>query len=227
LPAISITKASLPNSILFFLNDFYNARSICKRLDISMLGIEYVNDDGMNEFVLKETGQKYSMQVASSGIQSAAPLLLVLRYAVEHGKYSSFVIEEPECNLYPEKQVELFNYIISSLRSNDCTMTITTHSPYLLSAMNNLLYAGSLAAETKDGKVIAEISDIYPKPLQLTADDCSVYSLGHNANGDETYCKSIIDEYTGMIDFNTLDGISIRLGDEFEKLEDINLKSID
>jgi len=225
LPAMTIAKASVPNSILFFLSDYYNARAEYKRMDMSMLGIEYLNSDSTDEFVVKSTGSKYPMQAASSGIQSAAPLLLVLKYAGEHGNYSSFVIEEPECNLYPDKQVELLYFIIKTLREKGPIITITTHSPYLLSSINNLLYAGSLSLQA-DKTVKENIREIYQETLWYTPKDCAVYSLGEEANAGEAYCRNIIDEETGLVDFNALDKVSIAMGDDFNRLEQINIDII-
>lgn len=58
-------------------------------------------------------------------------------------KRTSFVIEEPESNLYPTTQRNLLNFIIKSScagkRKN--TITITTHSPYIINQLNLLLKA--------------------------------------------------------------------------------------
>lgn len=58
-------------------------------------------------------------------------------------KRTSFVIEEPESNLYPTTQRDLLNFIIKSScagkRKN--TVTITTHSPYIINQLNLLLKA--------------------------------------------------------------------------------------
>lgn len=52
-------------------------------------------------------------------------------------KSTSFIIEEPEQNLFPYTQIQLIDYIIS-LCSNgrDHSITITTHSPYIINALN-------------------------------------------------------------------------------------------
>jgi hypothetical protein len=149
----------------------------------------------------------------------------VLQYAINYREFSSFVIEEPECNLYPEKQVELLKFIISLVKSDNRTLTITTHSPYLLSAMNNYLYAGTLV--NKYGERIRDfVSKVLPESYQLMPGDCSVYSLGERINGDGRYCKSLIDEETGMIDYNTLDGVSAMMTDEFDQLQDAFIQMI-
>ena len=57
----------------------------------------------------------------------------------------------------------------------------------------------------------------------MTPEDCSVYSLGESVNGNGFYCKSVIDPESDMIDSNALDGVSLLLSAEFDKLEDISL----
>lgn len=58
-------------------------------------------------------------------------------------KRTHFVIEEPESNLYPTTQIDLLNFIIksSSAKNRKNTVTITTHSPYIINQLNLLLKA--------------------------------------------------------------------------------------
>lgn len=49
-------------------------------------------------------------------------------------------IEEPELSLFPSVQKEVLYYLIHSIQKRtDDTITITTHSPYILYALNNCL----------------------------------------------------------------------------------------
>jgi hypothetical protein len=219
MPAIILAKSTVPLNLLKFMIDLGNAKGTYPQYDIPLLDISYSHESSEDYFVVKENKKKFPLTSASSGIQSALPLLLVLQYAVNNREYSSFVIEEPECNLFPEKQVELLRYILSIVKSDNRTLTITTHSPYLLSAMNNYLYAGTLVKEYGDN-IRESVSKVLPESYQLKPGECSVYSLGECINGDGVYCKSLIDEETGMIDYNTLDGISAMMTDEFDQLED-------
>lgn len=54
----------------------------------------------------------------------------------------SFIIEEPELNLFPETQTILMRYIINvCLSQHYHSCTLTTHSPYILYALNNCILA--------------------------------------------------------------------------------------
>lgn len=55
---------------------------------------------------------------------------------------TSYVVEEPEQNLYPSTQRELINFIVASCNGErEHTLTITTHSPYIINQLNLLLKA--------------------------------------------------------------------------------------
>lgn len=218
MPAITLTQSAVPQNLLRFLVDLTNAKAKYPTYDISMLNISYKQRDSEDFIVLNNNQKELPLNSASSGIQSLLPLLLVLQFAVNNREYSSFVIEEPECNLFPEKQVELLTQILSTVKSENRTLTITTHSPYLLSAMNNYLFAGTLIEKYKDD-IRESIEKILSESSWLQPGECSVYSLGEDINGNEVYCKSLIDESTGMIDYNSLDTISAAMSEEFDALE--------
>jgi hypothetical protein len=52
------------------------------------------------------------------------------------------VIEEPELNLFPETQQKLIYELISDATNSENQITITTHSPYILFALNNCILGG-------------------------------------------------------------------------------------
>ena len=53
--------------------------------------------------------------------------------------YSSLFIEEPELNLFPSAQKKLLYFIISQIKEKDHRVFFTTHSPYILYALNNCI----------------------------------------------------------------------------------------
>lgn len=60
---------------------------------------------------------------------------------------TSFVIEEPELNLYPTTQRDILNFIVACCNGRrKHTLTITTHSPYIINQLNLLIKA----ADKKD-----------------------------------------------------------------------------
>ena len=68
---------------------------------------------------------------------------------------TSFVIEEPELNLYPTTQRDLLNFIVACCNGRKKhTLTITTHSPYIINQLNLLLKAAD-KKEKVDGAAIS------------------------------------------------------------------------
>ena len=222
LPALNLVRESIPQNLLRFSLDYQNAKSTYGKYDSSLLNVSYEYDGSDDYFTDHTSNRKYHLSYASSGIQSTMPLLLVLQYAVNKREYSSFVIEEPETNLFPDKQVALLRHILKTVNSDGRTLTITTHSPYLLSALNNSLFAGLMIKQYGEG-IKEELSQVIDKDCFLTPEECSVYSLGESVNGEDFYCESVVDPETGMIDSNALDGVSLLLSAEFGKLEDVLL----
>jgi predicted ATPase len=56
---------------------------------------------------------------------------------------SQFIIEEPEQNLFPETQRDLVYLLLEKcLNKENNRLTITTHSPYILYALNNCMLGG-------------------------------------------------------------------------------------
>jgi hypothetical protein len=90
---------------------------------------------------------------------------------------------------------------------------LPTHSPYILSAANNLLFAAKVGKQS--GEIGEEVNKIISKGSWINKEDFSAYYI---ENGT---AKSIVDEQTGLIDENELDSISNSLKDEFDALMEL------
>jgi predicted ATP-dependent endonuclease of OLD family len=120
------------------------------------------------------------------------------------------VIEEPEAHLYPMAQKHLIEMIAMMLNSTDSQVIITTHSPYILSIFNNLLFATRVV--NKDEKVRGQVDQIIPESCRLDPKKCNAYFL------KDGLCKSIFNPKLGLIGQNHLDEISEELGADFDDL---------
>lgn len=107
----------------------------------NILGGEYRKlDDG--EFIVSGK-TKTRISDASSGQQDIIwPLLLAFASIIQQ-KQVFFIIEEPEAHLYPETQARFLEVLalMAKAHPNNCII-ITTHSPYIMEACNNLIQAG-------------------------------------------------------------------------------------
>ncbi|MFM7279458.1 MAG: AAA family ATPase, partial [Microcystis aeruginosa] len=159
-------------------------------------------------------GRKINLIDASSGQQEALPMLLILLvfpffYPYESNQSNQFFshqffIEEPETHLFPSAQrdmVELFTLLYAN---KNCRFFLTTHSPYILTALNNKIMAANVEP------VKAEKSLGYKNTIQFQ--DVSAYTI---SNGQT---QSILDTEVNLIGINNLDAVSDELSQEFEEI---------
>ena len=88
---------------------------------------------------------------------------------------------------------------------------ISTHSPYILSALNNTLYAGQLLNKKIEIEKIEKILPSSLKPSEFIA-----YKI---ENGMAT---NIIDTETNLINAEEIDGASDSIMDKFDMLLELN-----
>lgn len=152
---------------------------------------------------------------ASSGQQEATPLLLVLGVYpfLRSGYEELFFIEEPEAHLFPDAQgemVSLFSYIHDKFETG---FFITTHSPYVLSAINNLVMACNLV---EDGPLSVEQAvKINDGGFPVKFSKISAYIL------DNGVCKSIIDYENNLIDTGRIDAVSEKFAKAMDEMLEI------
>lgn len=96
-------------------------------------------ESGINKELLFATENvKLEMNVTSSMIKELMPLVLYLRYLAEPNEL--IVIDEPEMNLHPAAQIEIIEFL-AMLVNAGLNVLITTHSPYIVDHISNLIEA--------------------------------------------------------------------------------------
>ncbi|MFG4005138.1 AAA family ATPase [Flavobacterium aquidurense] len=208
-------NVALPECYKDFAAKYEVARKEINFSNFKSFDIEYNNNNGVDEIVLNKI--KILLSQSSSGIQSLIPLLLVLDNEIEkyEGGYNkSFIVEEPELNLFPIKQKMLLNYIAVKINGKNLKLIITTHSPYILSSLDTLILAKNTFNEHPDLK--EEINAIVSEDRWIDYDDISVYEV---RNDGKVY--SIKNEEFRSIDTNAIDGVSDIISEEFDKLTEL------
>lgn len=219
---ILLSNIPLPRPLIEYMSFFEKARLEYKPFKIPFLNLSYSFDKGEN--LVTVNGASVELEYASSGIQSVLPLLMVIDYCMQNEFFSSFTIEEPELNLFPTNQLHLIQTLIAKTNSESSKLgswTITTHSPYLLSAFNISLLAGRIAERFPDASTtLAEIID---PALIIRPDEIAVYEL---TSDTDSCCRSIIDENIGLIKSNYLDSVSDVISADFNRLYKMYVKLV-
>lgn len=170
---------------------------------------EYIYADEQ-DWILNE-GKRTNLAHASSGQQESLPMLLVLKTLSRmYEKETTFFIEEPEAHLFPSSQKQIISLIATVYNTFGHAFFITTHSPYILTAINNLV-AGQDAYDTANGDTeklnkLEKLEKVLPADELIRLEDVSAYTLNKGK------LESIIDMENRLIGANLLDAVS----DEFD-----------
>lgn len=172
---------------------------------------EYKNSDG--EELLKLPDNEFiKLNYASSGQQEAVWITNMLFYYMLGNMKTYFIIEEPESHLFPEAQ-KAITELISIAKNDKNKVLITTHSPYILGSINNLLYADKIG-KSKNKEMVEELVSPH---MWLSHSVMGAYYL---ENG---MLENILDEEYQDINHDVIDGVSSVINETYEKLTDLNL----
>jgi hypothetical protein len=142
----------------------------------------------------------------------------VLRYLIKYQNIrenlfrthsTSLIIEEPEQNLFPATQKLLIYYLLEKINSNaDHNLTLTTHSPYVLYAINNCILANIIndkLSKLEKDKLQCLKPKIDPKSISIYQIKAGLISsiqqedgiIGKNFFDDQM--KEVMDEFYLML----------------------------
>jgi hypothetical protein len=188
------TKTVLfPEIIVSYLTQKYDFKDVLAR--------------GFNDFLMSRIQQ----------MQQLGEMTTNINLAKFSGRNLSIFIEEPELSLFPSAQRRLLNRLVRDCfaenKQENCVtnLAFATHSPYILTSLNNLLLAGETAKLTEKR---ALVSQVVSEEYWLTAEQVGAYAI---ENGK---VNNII-EGDNLIDGAYLDSISDEISSEFSSILDI------
>lgn len=167
---------------------------------------------GADEKIVVKGGKYVYLKNASSGQQESIRILQDAFIAINSDNNVLRIIEEPEAHIFPEAQMYLLQLLAMLLNNKEQNqIIITTHSPYILSVINNLMYAYKVGQDSPD-----KVNKIVKKESWLSLEKVNAYMLT-TANGAER----IIDDELSMIKAERIDGVSEKLNEDYDKLLNI------
>ena len=179
-----------------------------QRLIRQVLKGNYSVVDG-EERILIDQSRYVKINYASSGQQESVWITNLLYYALALNKKTYFIIEEPESNLFPESQKLMIELIALVVNAGN-NVLLSTHSPYVLGAINILLYADIVQQSSPE-----RVEAIVPRSKWLCTADCAARFV---SNGRADSC---MDPELQQIDNSLIDDISHVINEEYDKLFEI------
>jgi len=186
--------------------DFSRVRYAEKIINQILRGKYKFDRDGEKLYI--NNTQKYiKLSLASSGQQESLWILLLLFIAILEQQNVFVVIEEPEAHLFPEAQKEISALIALLSNMKQSQVIITTHSPYILASVNNLILAHKIGMKFPE-KVTPKINK------HLWIDRNKVYAAMIRSG----IVSEIMDKDFDIIQQEQIDSVSRIINEEFDYL---------
>lgn len=227
-----LNNVPIPKHILQFGAEL--EKSSLNEIDLSFIKkeLKYKNINGEDKIFIGDD-KNILLTESASGIQSVVPILSSILSNINI-KHHSFVIEEPELNLFPTAQYNLIQFLeenrsdFSDFWEDVGTIhTYTTHSPYILSSFNNLLYAHKVmnklhykieeSSSNKRETEKEEINNTIKKIVKATINP-NFFTAYQIYDG---YAESIFDDQAGLIKENFIDKATDKINDDFDALMEL------
>ena len=165
----------------------------------------YRFSNGEERIIIDKT--KYvKINFSSSGQQESVWILNLLFYYMVQNEPILFIIEEPESHLFPESQ-KYITELVALVNNSKHSVVVTTHSPYVLGTLNNLLYAASLKDIEREA-----VDAIISSNLWLNKDSFDAWFVRGGS------IESGMDSDFYLIKNEKIDEISKVINSDFDKL---------
>ena len=190
-----------------------NGRAALSRHLATVLGGEIVvaGDGGERQLMfMVANGQLLPLASASSLSRGVAGLSLYLDHFVKPNDV--LVIDELEMNAHPEAQMGLIE-LIAMIVKRGVRVILTTHSPYIVDHLNNLMEAAALPPGQQEA--VAAKFALKSSEAFIAAKDVAACTFEETAPGGKVEVKSVLDRESGLINWTTFGRVSTRISNLF------------
>ena len=143
-------------------------------------------------------GGRFEMPASSSLVRSLGAFDAYIRSFAASGDL--IVIDEPEMNLHPAAQLMLAE-VLGLLVHGGVNIVLTTHSPYIVDHVNNLVEAGSVPAAKRAG--LAQEFKLRKTEAFLDESNVAAYLFAEDGR-----VSPIFNRETRIIDWSTFGAVS-------------------
>lgn len=218
---IELLRHDLSNGLLSYARAFLqenideNVTKETNKIDKYIKG-KYINRNGVDYLQIGDV--MIPMNHASSGQQEVMWIFNELFLILLKKEKAFIILEEPEAHIYPRLQLELVKFIAYVVNETGSTIFITTHSPYILTSLNLLCYAGVVAEGKNDTTAVSKLLDgnVLIKPG-------NVVSVKLEQRGGETIAESLLDD-NEELKTEMIDGVSNTINELYTSLYDLEEK---
>ena len=197
--------------------DFTNASSGLQSIVPLYVLISYLSDKGTYQAGVSSVAndkehEKLKLMVERN---TEVPKSLSVHEIIENlsrTQHTEIYLEEPEENIFPKTQYQLVKWLAQMMNvSADNCISMTTHSPYILSSLNNLIQASeAIEKDFRNAEIIKQ--EVLGSEDVVELKSISVYSM------KDGHARSIMDEELRLISQSALDSASDDISEDFSKL---------
>ncbi|MEY4539742.1 MAG: hypothetical protein RLZZ306_1499 [Bacteroidota bacterium] len=188
-------------------------KTLCESILQGSYFYDHFEDGGDN---IKLSNQNYiKLLFASSGQQETVWIIQMVLLLILNRQKVFIVIEEPEAHLFPKTQKDILNLIVLLSNTSDNKIFITTHSPYILTSLNNNIYAYQVGQENEE-----KVDKIIDKRLWMNPNKVQAYFVG--GEGNKGKIRSIIHPELQIIQTEEIDSASSINNEEYDLLFDLD-----
>ncbi|SHJ45063.1 AAA family ATPase [Pseudobutyrivibrio xylanivorans] len=179
-----------------------------KSLVRKILKGDYINDQ--NGERIYYDGRRYVKLIQASSGQQEVLWIVLLLFSIILNKQKVFLtIEEPEAHVFPNAQKDIIELIALMINSTDSTVVLTTHSPYVLTAENLLMYSSKVEGDSELEKSVVD------RKYRIDYKKVQSYLIKNQE------IENIMDYENAMIDATKIDEVSMLINESLDKLLDL------
>jgi predicted ATPase len=193
IPSLSVKDRPLNKELLFLLEEIINGK-----ISITTSGFSY-----------KTENVTLPVSTSSSMVKSISGLYAYLAYRAEKNDF--LIVDEPESNLHPEAQVKTIE-LFSIMANRGIKVLATTHSPYIVDHLINLIEAGEKKKKVELSPEKVELFFLKREEAFIAKEKVSVYFFKENGE-----VLDILKE-DGTIDWRTFSTISEKISEIYYRL---------